>query len=105
VGYGLKNTNLNGIQISMRAQDPKCDDVVRVLRILSDESGGPYLVHCQGGADRTGLVIAAYRMVVQNWSYGEAIGEMRYCLGFNKNVMQFLQNLDVEKIKLELGKS
>ncbi len=34
------------------------------------------LVHCYQGVDRTGLVIASYRMVYQNWTYGKAIGEM-----------------------------
>ncbi|HEX7917405.1 hypothetical protein [Rudaea sp.] len=34
------------------------------------------LIHCWHGADRTGVVCAAYRMVVQGWSKADARAEM-----------------------------
>lgn len=36
----------------------------------------PVLVHCSAGAQRTGGVVAAYRMLVQNWSPQQAQQEM-----------------------------
>ncbi|MDR1137158.1 MAG: tyrosine-protein phosphatase, partial [Synergistaceae bacterium] len=57
-GDDNKGTSLREIRVRMHAWDPDVDDIVRVLRILSDESGGPYFVHCQHGADRTGLITA-----------------------------------------------
>jgi protein tyrosine phosphatase (PTP) superfamily phosphohydrolase (DUF442 family) len=39
----------------------------------------PVLVHCQHGEDRTGLVIAAYRVCVNGWSKDSAMAEaLRY---------------------------
>ncbi|GHJ45115.1 phosphotyrosine protein phosphatase [Catellatospora sp. TT07R-123] len=34
------------------------DDIVRAVRILADPGCGPAVVHCWGGRDRTGVVIA-----------------------------------------------
>lgn len=34
------------------------------------------VVHCWHGSDRTGAVIAAYRIVQQGWSQHDAIDEM-----------------------------
>jgi tyrosine-protein phosphatase SIW14 len=37
----------------------------------------PVLVHCQHGEDRTGLVVAAYRVRVQGWTKQAAMAEAR----------------------------
>jgi tyrosine-protein phosphatase SIW14 len=44
-----------------------------VLLIQSVEK--PILVHCQHGEDRTGLIIAAYRVRVNGWMKGKAMAE------------------------------
>lgn len=46
---------------------------VKLIRIRKD--GGIY-VHCEHGVDRTGMVIAAYRILVQEWPVEQAIKEM-----------------------------
>lgn len=46
-------------------------------------SEGQTLVHCLHGEDRTGIVIAAYRIVVQKWNLTTATDEM-YAKGFHK---------------------
>ncbi len=38
-----------------------------ILRLLGDSSAGPVFVHCKHGADRTGAVIAAYRIDHDKW--------------------------------------
>lgn len=55
---------------------PSESAVVRFLRIVSDPARQPVFVHCQRGADRTGLMCAAYRVVVQGWSREAAVEEM-----------------------------
>lgn len=40
-------------------------------------------VHCLHGVDRTGFMVAAYRMSVENWTYKEAVKEM-FSKGFHK---------------------
>ena len=50
--------------------------MVRFLRVVTDPPRQPLFVHCHHGADRTGLMTAVYRVVVQSWSKDEAIREM-----------------------------
>jgi len=46
-------------------------DAVRFLRIATDPQKTPVLVHCKYGADRTGALIAVYRIAVQGWTKEE----------------------------------
>lgn len=50
--------------------------VVRFLRIVSDPARQPVFIHCQRGADRTGMMCAAYRVVIEGWSREAAVEEM-----------------------------
>lgn len=58
---------------------------------------GNVLVHCLHGEDRTGMVMAAYRMIMQNWSFEKAKTEM---LGYGFHTFPYgwwintLQGLD-----------
>jgi len=36
----------------------------------------PILVHCYRGAERTGVVIGAYRIMINKWTYASAVTEM-----------------------------
>jgi protein tyrosine/serine phosphatase len=102
-GDELRKTSLKEVRIKMRTWEPEIEDLVRAVQILSDESGGPYLVHCQHGADRTGMVIAAYRMAVQGWSRENAIEEMTDGgYGFHSiwtEIPEFLRQVDIESVK------
>jgi protein tyrosine/serine phosphatase len=105
-GDKLDGTSLKYFRIRIEAWDPEMDEVIRVLRILTDESGGPYFVHCQHGADRTGMIMAVYRMAAQDWEREAAIAEMTGGgYGFHeiwREIPEFLRKLDVEKIKSAL---
>ena len=50
----------------------------RIRGIVTDISAAekPVFVHCLHGEDRTGLVIGAYRMLVERWSFDRAYAEM-----------------------------
>jgi tyrosine-protein phosphatase SIW14 len=48
----------------------------RFLTLLRDNPDKKIFVHCRYGDDRTGMMIAAYRMAVQHWSWQEARQEM-----------------------------
>jgi len=37
----------------------------------------PVLIHCEGGADRTGIMVALYRIAFQDWTLEQARWEMR----------------------------
>lgn len=53
------------------------------LALLDDESTHPLFVHCLHGADRTGLLVAMYRVARQNWRVEDAYKEMKLC-GFHR---------------------
>lgn len=89
----------------MEAEDIKDNDVVAALRILRD-CGKPVLVHCKHGADRTGLIVAMYRIVFQNWTKEEALDELLHG-GFSfhpvfKNIPQYIMKMDVDLLKKQL---
>ena len=56
--------------------------VDRVVALMADPSNQPVYVHCRHGQDRTGIVVAAYRMKQQGWSLADAEAEMQ-AFGFN----------------------
>lgn len=56
---------------------------VKFLEILSVRENLPVYVHCYHGRERTGTMIAVYRMAIENWSYKKARDEM-LSFGVNK---------------------
>lgn len=93
--------------IYMKSWHPEREDAVQFLRLVSNPQNAPFFVHCQHGADRTGTMCAVYRIVVQGWSKKDAIREMREGgFGFHKiwnNLTDWIDNLDVESLKSEIG--
>jgi len=60
--------------------NPKTVDAI--IDIAENPDNQPVFVHCRQGQDRTGIVIAAYRMKVNGWSFTDAEAEMQ-SFGFN----------------------
>jgi protein tyrosine/serine phosphatase len=56
---------------------PSDEEVSKILATLQDATVGPVFVHCMRGADRTGAVIAAYRMVHDKWTNADALKEAK----------------------------
>ena len=56
---------------------PSNESVRKVLALLEDTSAGPVFVHCKRGADRTGGVIACYRIEHDGWKNDKALVEAR----------------------------
>lgn len=72
---------------------PSPDQMAKVLSIL--DSSEKILVHCHRGADRTGAVIACYRISHDNWQNQRALAEakafgMRWTqMGLKRFIMSF----------------
>ena len=101
-------TGLQYIPIPIDTWDIQDQTVVNFLRVATDPNAAPVFVHCQHGADRTGTMVAAYRMVIQNQDRNKAILEMIHG-GFGYHPLwselpAYLRSLDAEKIKQEMGK-
>lgn len=56
---------------------PKDDKVAAVEAIFNDTSSGPVFVHCKRGADRTGMVVAVYRISHDQWENKKALAEAK----------------------------
>ena len=56
---------------------PKKDDVERALSIITDPANQPVYVHCNRGSDRTGIVVAAYRIRYDGWTVQKSVEEMK----------------------------
>jgi len=64
---------------------PKDEPFVRFLALLRENPGKKVFVHCRYGDDRTGMMIAAYRMAVEGWTPEEARQEMEK-FGFHRMI-------------------
>jgi protein tyrosine phosphatase (PTP) superfamily phosphohydrolase (DUF442 family) len=65
------------VHIPMGMRRPTLDQMVSFLRVVNDQQNQPVFVHCRYGADRTGLQIGIYRILVEHWSYEKVYSEMR----------------------------
>lgn len=103
----IGNTGLAYEHIYMKAWHPEEKEAVRFLQIVSDPKRTPVLVHCHYGSDRTGAMVALYRMVVQCWPKEAAIEEMREGgYGFNEiwiNLPWWLDSLDISTLRAQSG--
>jgi uncharacterized protein (TIGR01244 family) len=56
---------------------PSDQQISGALAVLEDSANGPVFVHCRRGADRTGTVIACYRIAHDGWQNRQALEEAR----------------------------
>ena len=81
---GIKHVRLLPLVWSAdeKGEIPAEQNVEKFLKLMSDKSNGPVLVHCFAGIHRTGTMCAIYRMEAFHWSADRAILEMQTC-GFD----------------------
>lgn len=81
------------VAIPMRGMHtPSNESVRKALGLLEDQTTGPVFVHCMRGADRTGGVIACYRVEHDHWNNAAALAEAR-SLGmswFQKSIQRYV---------------
>ena len=101
------DANLHYERIPFKTWHPEDEDVVRFLRVVADPTRQPVFIHCQYGADRTGMMIAIERVALEGWTKDEAIAEMTQGdFGFHpewQNLVQYVRELDVEKLARAAG--
>jgi tyrosine-protein phosphatase SIW14 len=56
---------------------PTEDQVSKLLALLNEPSSGPVFVHCRRGADRTGTIMACYRISHDHWQNQKALDEAK----------------------------
>ena len=66
------------INVPMHGMEtPSQADIDKVLAIFNDAAAGPVFVHCRRGADRTGTVVACYRISHDKWDNVKALTEAK----------------------------
>ncbi|MGD0616662.1 MAG: tyrosine-protein phosphatase [Bryobacteraceae bacterium] len=74
----VEAAGMHYVSVPMKGMtSPSSDDVAKVLAMFNDSADGPVFVHCRRGADRTGAVIACYRIGHDHWDNKQALSEAR----------------------------
>lgn len=56
---------------------PTHEQISRVMEIVGNQESGPVFIHCKRGSDRTGTVVAIYRIARDGWTADKALTEAK----------------------------
>jgi len=93
------------VSIPWHCMFPKDKTTALFLALLRDNPKKKVFVHCRYGDDRTGMMIAAYRMAAESWTADEARKEMQQ-FGFNHTLCFPLESYEKsfpERLKKNAG--
>jgi len=62
---------------------PTRREIAKFFSVVDDAKNQPIFLHCLHGSDRTGMMVAMYRIARENWNVDDAYQEMKDC-GFHK---------------------
>lgn len=72
----VNSLGMQYVNVPMTGLTPPTEEQISaILTLLEDHTTGPVFVHCKRGADRTGVVIAAYRINHDHWDNLRALKE------------------------------
>ncbi len=102
----VAGSGLQLVEVPMAAGSMDHAQLVAALRALV-RAEKPVAVHCWHGADRTGAVIAAWRVAVDGWAPADALAEMVEG-GFGHSVLydglrDLVAGLDRAQLRREVG--
>ena len=99
----VEGTGLRTERVKILTWNIDDDHVVEVMRMLRQSENGPFLIHCQHGADRTGLMSAMYRVLEQGWSVDDALAELTDGgYGYHSvwtNILRYVRAADIDKLR------
>ena len=103
-----RHTNLHLMAYPVAAGEVTVADIENCLRLIAG-APKPVLVHCWHGSDRTGIIVAAYRIIYENWSVAQA--EAEFCRDeyghhefWYRNLVRLLRRTDWAAMKARLAR-
>ena len=99
----VKQLGLKYVHLPMGFRKPTYQNVTAFLKTISDPVNLPVYIHCHQGADRTGVLVAIYRIIVDKWSFDKTYSEMRshhfkpWLFGMKKSVAAVSQKDSVRQ--------
>jgi tyrosine-protein phosphatase SIW14 len=93
--HNVTKAGMRYVSIPWHCLLPKDRVFAQFLKLLRENPNKKVFVHCRYGDDRTGMMIAAYRMAVEGWTPKEARKEMEK-FGFNHLVCHSLEHYEKE---------
>jgi protein tyrosine/serine phosphatase len=99
----VKGTSLRTERVKILTWRIDDKHVIEVMRMLKKTENGPFLIHCQHGADRTGVMSAMYRILEQDWAPEDALKELvDGGYGYHsmwKNIVRYVRAVDAPKLR------
>jgi len=83
---------------------PSKEKVGEAVDLIADSNNQPVFIHCEHGKDRTGIVIAIYRMKIDGWPAERAYKEMKkngfhwYLFWWKRRIFEYI-NRSKERTK------
>jgi len=103
----VKGTSLRTERVKILTWRIDDKHVIEVMKMLKQADNGPFLIHCQHGADRTGLMSAMYRVLEQGWTPEDALTELiDGGYGYHsmwKNIVRYVRSVDAASLREAIG--
>ncbi len=80
----VESMGMKYVAIPWHCPWPHDEVFAKFLDVVHENKGKRIFVHCRLGDDRTGMMVAAYRMAEEGWTADEAMKEMK-SFGFTKS--------------------
>ena len=100
----IEGLGFSYFQIPVKLWKLEDNGVIQYLKIVTNTKNYPVFIHCDDGDEKTGLMVAVYRMYAQNWTTYDATKE--FCKTEQhkhwNEVSKCLEDIDKDKIRFAI---